>query len=107
MEKHICYGFIPPVYLSNRSQRVFFNGSLNNTIQVESGILNDSTLLTSATTESEITATLHEELLLVSKWVAGNKSVLNILKTKSIVCGTNDSLNNKPQLNHVINDVES
>jgi hypothetical protein len=34
LEKRICYGFTPPAilkiesYLSNRTQRVFFNGSL-------------------------------------------------------------------------------
>jgi hypothetical protein len=96
MEKHMCYGFIPPAilwtrsYLSNRTQKVFFNGSLYNIIQVESGIIqdsclgpllfsiftndmplalskasvsmyaDDSTLCTSPTTVSEITATLKE-----------------------------------------------
>jgi hypothetical protein len=50
IEKHICYGFVPPVilwikiYLSNRTQRVFFNGSLSNIIQVESGIPQGSCL---------------------------------------------------------------
>ena len=44
LEKRKCYGFTPPAilwiksYLSNRTQRVFFNGSLSNKIQVESGI---------------------------------------------------------------------
>jgi hypothetical protein len=33
--------------------------------------------------------------------------VLNISKTKSIVFGTNHSLNPKPQLNVVMNDVET
>ena len=66
----------------------------------------DSTLYTSATTVSEITATLNIELQLVSEWVARNKLVLNISKTKSIVFGTNHSLNPKPQLNLVINNVE-
>ena len=133
------YGFTPPAilwiksYLSNRTQRVFFNRSLSNIIQVESGIpqgsrlgpllfsifTNDmplalseasvymymrmTTLYTSATTASEITAT--QELQLVSEWVARNKLVLNIPKTKSIVFGTNHSVNPKPQLNLVINNV--
>ena len=35
-----------------------------------------------------------------------NKLVLNIKKTKNIVFGTNHSLNPKPQLNVVINNVE-
>ena len=50
----------------------------------------DSTLYTSATTATEMTATLDKE------WVARN-----ISKTKSIVFGTNQSLNPKPQLNLV------
>jgi hypothetical protein len=66
----------------------------------------DSTLYTSATTASEITATLNKELQLVSECVAKNKLVLNISKTKSIIFGTNHSLNPKPQLNLEINNVE-
>ena len=44
LEKRMCYGFTPPAilwiksYLSNRTQRVYFNGSLANIIQIESGI---------------------------------------------------------------------
>ena len=50
MEKHMCCGFTPPAllwiqcYLSNRTQSVFFNGSLSNIIQVESGIPQGSCL---------------------------------------------------------------
>ena len=50
LEKRMCYGFTPPAilwiksYLSNRTQRVFFNGSLSNKIQVESGIAQGSCL---------------------------------------------------------------
>jgi hypothetical protein len=51
----------------------------------------DSTLYMSATTVTEMTATLNIEL--VSEWFAGNKLVVNISKTKSIVFGTNHSLN--------------
>ena len=141
LEKCVCYGFPPPAmwiksYLSNRTQRVFFNGSLSNIIQVQSGIpqgsclgpllfsiftndmllalskasvsmyADDSTLYMSATTATEMTATLNKELQLVSEWVARNKLVLNISKTKSIVFGTNQSLNPKSQLNLIINNVE-
>ena len=96
------YGFTPPAilwkksYLSNRTQRVFFNGGLSNRIQVESGIpqgnclgpllssmftndmplalskysvsmyADNSTLNTSATTATEMTETLNKELQLVS-----------------------------------------
>ena len=42
----------------------------------------DSTLYMSATTVTEMTATLNKELPLVSEWVARNKLVLNISKTK-------------------------
>jgi hypothetical protein len=66
----------------------------------------DSTLYTSATTASEITATLNKELQSVSEWVARNKIVLNISQTKSIVLGRNHSLNPKPQLNIVLNNME-
>ena len=67
---------------------------------------NSNTIYTSATTATEMTATLNEELQLVSEWVARNKLVLSISETKSIVFGTNHSLNPKPQLNIVINNVE-
>jgi hypothetical protein len=40
-----------------------------------------------------MTVTLNKELQLVLEWVARNKSVLNIFKTKSIVFGTKHSLN--------------
>jgi hypothetical protein len=50
LEKRMCYGFTPPAimwiksYLSNRTQRVFFNGSLSNVIQLQSGIPQGSCL---------------------------------------------------------------
>jgi hypothetical protein len=53
--------------------------------------VDDSTLYTSATTESEMTATLNKELQLVSEWVVRNKT--NISKTKRIVFGTYHSPN--------------
>jgi hypothetical protein len=66
----------------------------------------DSTLYTSATTATEMTATLNKELQLVLEWVTRNKLVLNISKTKSIVFGTNHLLHPKPQLCLVMNNVE-
>ena len=66
----------------------------------------DSTLYTSATTATEMTATLNKELQLVSEWVARRKLALNIYTTKSIVFGTKHSLNPKAQLNLVISHVE-
>ena len=66
----------------------------------------DSTQYTSATTATEMTATLNKELQFISEWVARDELVLNISKTRSIVFGTKHSLNPKPQLNLVINNVE-
>ena len=103
----MCYCVTPPAilwiksYLSNRTQRVFFNGSLSSTIQVASGIpqgsclgtllfsiftnelpvsmyVDDSTLYMLATTVTEMTATLQKEMQLASEWVERNKLVLNI-----------------------------
>ena len=39
------------------------------------------------------------------EWEASNKLVLNISKSKSIIFGTNQSLNSRPQLNLVMNGV--
>ena len=50
LEKLVCYGFTPPaimwmkMYLSNRTQRLFFNGSPSNIIKLESGIPQGSCL---------------------------------------------------------------
>ena len=66
----------------------------------------DSPLYMSATTATKMTTTLKKELQLVSEWVKRNTLVLNISKTESIVFGTNNSLNPKPQLNLVMNNVE-
>ena len=50
LEKCMCYGFTHPdiiwikSYLSNRTQRVFCNGSLSNIIHLESGIPQGSCL---------------------------------------------------------------
>ena len=64
----------------------------------------DSTIYTSATTADKVTETL-KELQSVLEWVASNKLVLNISKTKSIVFGTNHSLRSRSQQNLVMNGV--
>ena len=122
-------------YLHNRTQSVFFNGSFSNVKHVTCGVpqgsslgpllfsiftndlslalnkafvsmyADDSTIYASATTANEITENLNKELLFVLKWVASNKLVLNISKTKSIVFGTNHSLSSRPQLNLIMNGV--
>ena len=66
----------------------------------------DSTLYTSDTTATEMTATLNKEQQLVSECVAKNKLVLNISKIKSIVFGKIHSLNPKPQLHLLMNNLE-
>ena len=65
----------------------------------------DSTIYASATTTNEVTETLNKEFRSVLEWVASNKLVLNISKTKSIVFGKNNSRSSRPQLNLVISGV--
>ena len=64
---------------------------------------NDSTIYTSANTANEVTETINKQLQSVLEWVASNKLVLTISKTKSIVFGTNHSLSTRPHLNLVMN----
>ena len=117
-------------YLSNRTQRVFFDGSfsvkhvkcgvpqgsslgpvlfsiftndlplaLNKACVCPCTLMDDSTIYQSATTAKEVTETLNKEFESVLEWVASNKLVLNISKTKSVLFGTNHSLSSRPQLN--------
>ena len=122
-------------YLSNRTQMVFFNGSFSNVKQVKCGVTqgsslgpllfsifindlplalnkacesmyaDDSTIFASAITANEVTETLNKEVQSVLEWMASNKLVVNISKTKIIVFGTNHSLTARPQLNMVMNGV--
>ena len=59
----------------------------------------DSTIYALATTANEVTETLNKELQSVLEWVASNKLVLNISKTKSIVFGAIHSVSARPQQN--------
>ena len=110
----MCYGFSTTAiswiqrYRSNRTQRVFFNGSVSNVKHVKCGVpqgsslgpllfsiftndlplalnkacvsmyADDSTIYTSETTANEVTETRSKELQSVLEWVASNKLVLNI-----------------------------
>jgi pectate lyase len=64
----------------------------------------DSTLCTSATTASQITASLNKDLQSVVEWETSNKLVLNISKIKSNISGINHSI--KPKLNCIMKNVE-
>ena len=117
----MCNGFSTSVlmwiqsYLSNRTQRVFYNGSISNVKHIKWGVLqgsslgpllfsifindlplalnkacvsmytDDSTIFASATTANEVTEILNKEFQSVLEWVASNKLVLNISKNKSVL----------------------
>lgn len=116
-----CYGFTPSAlawvesYLTDRTQKVYFNGSFSEVRSVACGIpqgsslgpllfsiftndlplvckrasvsmyADDVTLYMPAPALENITAALNNELQMVSNWVTDNKLVLNIAKTKSIL----------------------
>ena len=134
LKKLACNNFTSPAitwlesYLSNRTQRGFFNGSFSSIRYVQCdvphgsclGLLlfsiltkdlpqvlhkarrtkytDDSTLYMSAPKASELTEILNKELQSVPEWVINNKWVLNTSQTKGIVFGSKHSLRPKPQL---------
>ena len=59
----------------------------------------DSTIYASAIKLMKSLKPLTKSCSLFLDWVASNKLVLNISKSKNIVFGTNHSLNYRPQLN--------
>lgn len=129
-----CYGLKPSAiawlesYLSNRRQRVFYNGVLSNTIHLNCGVpqgsclgpllfsiftndlpsvinkasltlyADDSTLYYAASSIKELNQVLSKELDLVYEWVTCNRLVLNVSKTKGMVFGTRHGLAKDPQL---------
>jgi hypothetical protein len=65
----------------------------------------NSRVYTSAATVKYMIDTLNIELQLVLQWVTSNRLVLNISKMKIQILGTNHSLNVKPYLHLLLNDV--
>ena len=142
LEKLLCYGFTLPAlkwiksYLSGRSQRVYYNGSLSDTKYIYTGIpqgsclgpllftiftndmplvldraniamySDDTTLYMSATNVEDLSVALNKELQYISEWVVNNRMVLNISKTKAIVFGSQHMLKSKPKLCLHLRDVE-
>lgn len=102
-------------YLTNRRQFVYFSGSYSNVGEVSCGVpqgsclgpllytiftndlplvlnkatismyADDSTIYMSTTTSFELNTFLDLELRSVVKWIEGNKLVLNVLKTNSVI----------------------
>ena len=58
----------------------------------------DTALYTSGKTQIEIKLTLQIELTVVNEWLKANKSTLNAKKTKYVIFGSKQSLQNKPDL---------
>jgi hypothetical protein len=122
-------------YLSNRKQRVFFNGSFSDFSHVNCGVpqgsclgpllflifindlplllqksqfsmyADDSTIYVAGLNTVEIHTILDNELHLVIRWIEANKLVLNVGKTKSILIGTRYQLSSEPKLNLSINNI--
>lgn len=134
LEKLACYGLGSTViawfqsYLSDRSQRVFYNGSLSESNTVNLGVpqgsclgpllfslyindlplvlnkarmqmyADDTTIYTSAETVSNLSNMLKEELKSVTNWIKDNQLILNIPKTKMIIIGSKTSLREEPNI---------
>ena len=120
LRKSMCYGFSTSailwiqIYISNRTQKVFFNGSFSNVKNVKCGVPQGSSLgpllfsiftndlplalnqacVSMYADDSSIYASASSAKVLSSvlEWVASNKLVLSNFKTKSFVFGTNHSL---------------
>ena len=140
LEKLKCYGFNTDAmcwvksYLSERRQKVFFNGSFSDSIELQCGVpqgsclgpllfsiftndlplvlkmtkmamyADDSTMWFEEEEAKQLTKVLNAEVTKVSEWVRDNKLVLNIAKTKCMVFGSSHKLANDPQLNLSLGD---
>ena len=134
IKKLTCYGFTPSAtimimsYLTARTQRVYYNGSMSNSINLACGVpqgsclgpllfsiftndlpsvvknssivmhADDSTMYYGAKTFHELNEVLSKELDIVHKWMLRNKLVLNITKTQSIILGTKQKVATMPNL---------
>lgn len=115
-------------YLSNRTQMVYFNGSLSAVKAVQWGVpqgsclgpllyssftndmllvlskaslamfADDSTVYMSSCNLNELNVLLENDLNLILKWVTRKKMILNVVKTKCIVFGSNHALKSQSQL---------
>lgn len=129
-----CYGlstrslFLIKDYLSDRSQRVFYNSFLSNSSDIHCGLpqgsclgpllfsvytndlpyalnkssvvmyADDSTMYYSNHDVNEISSVLEKELAAVLKWVNNNNMILNVSKTRSMLIGSKQRLHNNTQL---------
>ena len=134
IEKLTHYGFGPMAiswfenYLSFRTQQVFLNGTLSNSINIDCGVpqgsclgpllfsiftndlplviqestlvlyADDSTLYYSASTCCKLKSVLSQDLKAVVNWVTANRLVLNLSKTVSIVFGSRHNVASQPML---------
>lgn len=138
IEKLACYGLKLSAitwlrsYLSSRSQRVYFNGTLSDSKQLDCGVpqgsclgpllysiftndlpyaieqasltmyADDSTIYYAALTCSELNQVLSSELNIIHNWIIANKLVLNTSKTVCMMFGSNHKLAQDPKLNLLI-----
>lgn len=122
-------------YLSNRTQRVIFNGTLSTVRRVICGVpqgsclgpllfsiftndlplvlnntsitlyADDSTLYAANSNLSILNSTLQNELDSIFNWVENNKLILNVTKTKCIVFGSEHALREDLPLTLFINNI--
>lgn len=120
-------------YLSGRKQSVFYNGSFSSLKELKCGVpqgsclgpllfsiftndlplvldhakavmyADDTTIYFPAASADALTETLNAELNSVVSWTNANRLVLNVLKTKTILFGSNIKLKENPKLKIVIN----
>lgn len=139
ISKLISYGFTSSAikwfksYLSERSQRVYFNGALSCSKSLDCGVpqgsclgpllfsiftndmpyilskatltmfADDTTLYYAAPTCSELNQVLSCEISKLYNWIKTNKLVLNISKTMSIIFGSKYRLSDNPKINIQVN----